>query len=299
MKNYKFRVRDEKHSEEIQEYLFSKGCRWSRGSARVKLTEKPFLYVTNNEIMYGSSGIFFNNDMNQKITLEKLKAMETLSEGFIKKNPNKTLKELFPYLFELEIGKWYKNPINSYGRGLYYLTEVTENPNNPHMSYGVTTSGIWTDEYERNLYNCVLADAKEVGEALIKEAKRRGFKNISNISIMSLYGSNFNSGYFSYNGSEYNYNLNKNCLDLDGVEIFKSGKWAEIIEEKTYKVGDRILIDGYEYMISKGNQKKVSLIHLKSGYSWDYGFKVNDINKITEQELDDHICAPCTPCEKD
>ena len=47
-KNMKFRVKDEEHSKQIQEHLFSLGYRWSGNSNAVGYTDSSFLF-TNNE----------------------------------------------------------------------------------------------------------------------------------------------------------------------------------------------------------------------------------------------------------
>lgn len=47
MKEFKIRVKNEEHSEDIQNHLFSKGVYWLDGSDEVKNTYSDFLYVKN------------------------------------------------------------------------------------------------------------------------------------------------------------------------------------------------------------------------------------------------------------
>ena len=46
-KNMKFRVKDEEHSKQIQEYLFSLGYKWSSGY-NVKHQDKPFMFANSD-----------------------------------------------------------------------------------------------------------------------------------------------------------------------------------------------------------------------------------------------------------
>ena len=75
-----------------------------------------------------------------------------------------------------------------------------------------------------------LATEEEVREALINEAKKRGFNNIGNLKIKNTFGG-ISNGFVTITNDFY-YDYKGNTLRLDGAVIFNNGVWAEIIEEK-------------------------------------------------------------------
>ena len=74
-----------------------------------------------------------------------------------------------------------------------------------------------------------LATEEEVREALINEAKKRGFNNIGDLKIKNTYGG-ISNGFVTITNDFY-YDYKGNTLRLDGAVIFNNGVWAEIIEE--------------------------------------------------------------------
>jgi hypothetical protein len=139
---------------------------------------------------------------------------------------NRIEKE-FPKLFKkdaLEVGDyWYKNDGNlvlicDLGGNVKYLP-IYESIENNRFGY----SGVVC--FERK------ATEIEVEQALIKEAKKKGFKE----------GVKFNSAWRSgaicyFNGMHYeakNNSLSSGCSYNDC--IFQSGKWAEIVKETITK----------------------------------------------------------------
>lgn len=130
---------------------------------------------------------------------------------------------------KFEVGKWYKGVKRKniiaycerlYERGFY--------------GYGFDDNGVWSanDLWLENADDPLEATKEEVEEALIKEAKRRGFKDgIKFVSSKSSLKGRINT-------SSFNYLEDCNelcCLDYSGQtdSIFHNGKWAEIIEGVT------------------------------------------------------------------
>lgn len=78
---------------------------------------------------------------------------------------------------------------------------------------------------------------KEVKQALIKEAEKRGFKK----------GVRYNAEYLGYDGQDKllitsnDFKLTYNTLLIDNYEIFKNGIWAEIIETITKEEAEKQL----------------------------------------------------------
>ena len=134
-------------------------------------------------------------------------------------------KEVKP---KFEVGKWYKfkSGIMNYQNGEY--------------GYGV-----WND----NWHDMICFDGrekaerpatdKEVEEALIKEAERRGFKKgVRFKSAIRNWECLPSKNDFKYTHKHDYYG---GCLlFLDGNGVFYNGKWAEIIKDEPVKVG------GYE-----------------------------------------------------
>jgi hypothetical protein len=145
---------------------------------------------------------------------------------------NRIEKE-FPKLFkkdDLEVGKWY----NGYEDYLLFITKIKQEIGYKKIYYYGFTSGYVDEDYIANTdieKYLKPATNKEVEQALIKEAKKRGFKE----------GVKFNSAWRSgaicyFNGMHYeakNNSLSSGCSHNDC--IFQSGKWAEIVKETITK----------------------------------------------------------------
>ena len=137
------------------------------------------------------------------------------------------IEKEFPKLFvrdELEVGKWYKSNM---GRILC----CTKNTGHTFDGYGVDKYGNWINEESFwSTSDFSPATDKEVEEALIKEAKKRGFKE--GVSIDSL-----------CDGGCNNVKIIEEGISLDnmdavtelrcgyGYTIFNDGKWATIIDQ--------------------------------------------------------------------
>ena len=149
--------------------------------------------------------------------------IEKLAE---KKHAKELLKEFLPEAFEnkLEVGKWYRLRNKAFN----WLMCYTENRN---VCYGFNSENLYSNEYVMYDYNdWKLATEEEVREALINEAKKRGFNNIGNLKIKNTFGG-ISNGFVTLTNNFY-YDYKGNTLRLDGALIFNNGVWAEIIEEK-------------------------------------------------------------------
>jgi hypothetical protein len=131
-------------------------------------------------------------------------------------------KELKP---EFEVG-WYKNTARDNKDILIYWNEHKKS------LYGFDINGDWFDdeEYGFHEYYDIPATDKEVKEALIEEAKRRGFKE--GVTVNEV-GDRCN-GNMTIIGNEYDlFSRNKKLMVGDGI-VFNNGKWADIIENKVF-----------------------------------------------------------------
>lgn len=149
------------------------------------------------------------------------------------------IKDIFPKLFketELEVGKWYKtssgNLFNYMGRSGKHI--------NPDLVYGFTNKSIdWVYEYDVTICNdkgLKPATKEEVEQALIAEAKKRGFKKGETVKYpcgngSSVFLDGFKHEYREYSNTFYFYNL----------LVFEKGKWAEIIETITKEQAEKEL----------------------------------------------------------
>ena len=136
-------------------------------------------------------------------------------------HPNFFLKEKGLIKDNLEVGKWYW--LDNDKSFLYFYTGKS-------VTYGFNIAGTWSDtlsECDKISGNEIEATKEEVEEALIKEAKKRGFKEGVKIYgrdytvINNFFTRIFNNDLCLFMGSE----LGKNIC------IFEHGKWASIIEE--------------------------------------------------------------------
>ena len=149
---------------------------------------------------------------------------EQINQLAEKKHAKELLKEFIPEAFEneSEVGKWY---ISEHYL-VYYL-------GNYKCNCIKLRDGEWIDNVYHSPYNHLrsyrLATEEEVREALINEAKKRGFNNISDLKIKNIYGG-ISNGLVTITNDFY-YEYESNTLRLDGAIIFNNEKWAEIIEQ--------------------------------------------------------------------
>jgi len=158
---------------------------------------------------------------------------EQINQLAEKKHAKELLKEFLPEAFEnkLEVGKWYID------KGCLFNYQTKKSV------YGFFTNNEWIDKKWKwtNNKGVRLATEEEVKEALINEAKKRGFNNIGDLKIKNTYGC-IRNGYRTNNNNFY-YDYISNTLQLDGVIIFRNGFWAEIVIEDipTQEEIDRVI----------------------------------------------------------
>lgn len=151
--------------------------------------------------------------------IEELKKIKDALEVLINESENT----------KFEVGKWYKT---NYG-SIYYIDKIEG-----ELCYGYGLD--YTNKWFNNIMPCQLSQIerlstpKEVEEALIKEAEKRGLKE-GTIINNSMLNDCSNTSCKAEN-NEYKFiedELYSNCLLLDGFVIFLNGKWAEIVKTKT------------------------------------------------------------------
>ena len=137
------------------------------------------------------------------------------------------IEKEFPKLFKedaLVVGKWYKS------EGCLFNYQKQSNV------YGFFTDGSWMNgDWIWYGANARLATDKEVEEELIKEAKRRGFKEGVKFKSVSS-GNNIER---VYGGFRYFSNQNQFCSG--GGSVFIGGKWATIVETITKEQAEKEL----------------------------------------------------------
>ena len=163
---------------------------------------------------------------------------EQINQLAEKKHAKELLKEFIPEAFEneLEVGKWYISE--------YYLVYYLGN-------YKCNCIELSDSKWFENVYHSLsghlknyrLATEEEVREAIINEAIKRGFKNVGELSLKIVSGEMFKKGSFETANNKFRYISVENRLNLDGVEIFYNGKWAEIVIEDipTQEEIDRVI----------------------------------------------------------
>tara|TARA_R110002096_G_scaffold81836_1_gene190593 strand:- start:279 stop:788 length:510 start_codon:yes stop_codon:yes gene_type:complete len=142
----------------------------------------------------------------------------------------KEIEKEFPKLFKEEalvVGKWYKYRDNCIDALMVW--------NDSEDTYG-----FWRNKYRTELSFDLINDKipatdKEVEQALIKEAKKRGLKT-SNHSCLED-GAIWNN----ITGSEYRYYPKENKLMIGASTVFLDGKWATIVETITKEQAEKEL----------------------------------------------------------
>ncbi|TYP89457.1 hypothetical protein BC792_12758 [Sphingobacterium allocomposti] len=150
---------------------------------------------------------------------------------------------------EPKLDRWYKRA----GRSLVYLTGITRGVG---YGYGFDIDGNWFDRCNGNpiFIDCLVeATPQEVEEALVKEAKRRGFLTqgtffksftdggkVREVQPFECYDGkmnpiklSFSSGFLYYEeGLKTSYGLCSN------PRVFEDGKWAEIVNQPVDKFAE-------------------------------------------------------------
>jgi hypothetical protein len=144
---------------------------------------------------------------------------------------NGLLKKWFPEAFGLEVGKWYKyNDSNiifnfqgkystAYKSGAYGFA----NDGNWYENLGVDSNSEFMEPYN-----------EEVMSILIKEAKKRGYKN-GNYKCLSEVKTHDVQDFFTYEN-----NVIYQGIGLRNI-VYIEGKWADVIETISKEEAERIL----------------------------------------------------------
>ena len=172
---------------------------------------------------------------------------EQINQLAERKHAKELLQKFIPEAFEnkLEVGKWYKD--KEYSSCIINYQRINETI----WNYGFNLGGCWNNEVGNAGNNRLrLATEEEVREALINEAKKRGFNNIGNLKIKNTVGS-ISNGFVTIT-NDFCYEYESNTLRLDGAIIFNNGKWAEIIKETepTKEEINRVL----DYLLKNGEK---------------------------------------------
>jgi len=145
-----------------------------------------------------------------EITKEQKERILVLDPNFFKK--------------DLEVGKWYKH--TKYKNTICFKIS--------NVGYG-TWEGKWSKEVMIvDTSNWILATNQEVEYALIKEAKKRGYKKGNYICLT-------NKKVELYAGYLVSYNNHNNNLWIENGCVFQNGEWAEIIETITKAEAEKLL----------------------------------------------------------
>jgi hypothetical protein len=140
-----------------------------------------------------------------------------------------------------------------------FLVCITRIKDGKYYGYGFNGSGIWCDDDDDSWGSIkdidISATDKGVEEALIKESKKRGFKEGVKFNVTTeLWGystgghegvSVISKSEFCY--SEYSDSLRVRCEDYSKMCIFSKGEWATIVietitkEEAEKQLGKKIL----------------------------------------------------------
>jgi hypothetical protein len=151
----------------------------------------------------------------------------------------KNIEKEFPKLFkkdDLVIGKWYKH----YSSRINYLVCSIDGMN----AYGFMNGNYYEDLLfgsQRLNEGCVSATDKEVEEALIKEAKRRGFKKgvrVDRVNLSDDYNPNNELKEDTINTIEL---FSDGYLWVSNILIYDDGKWATIVETITKEQAEKEL----------------------------------------------------------
>jgi len=144
------------------------------------------------------------------------------------------IEKQWPKLFKtgLEVGKWYK-----------HIGGSLVNYQGGRKGYGFTGTYVkyffnegWS--FSTDSQNWKPATDKEVEEALIKEAKKTGFKRGDLIDNKNI---GFDGTGFIEKLTDCEYKWDGTYLNVYGMAIFSQGKWATIIETITKEEAEKQL----------------------------------------------------------
>ena len=147
---------------------------------------------------------------------------------------------------ELEVGKWYKSWNDTHnGYDLSYYTGTS-------CDYGFHSSDCWYSEqyWIKNTMPSEWKEAapQEVEQALIGEAKRRGFVNGCVGNNSNIHDKKLKNCELFFFNNQYEFdekdNLLRVILDFDTTwTVFKDGQWATVIEQDNFTDSDIAIIE--------------------------------------------------------
>lgn len=176
----------------------------------------------------------------------------------------------------IEAGKWYK------GNGDKLIFTTSYEQDGHVKAYGFGVMGGWYDDdntYTWTAHDLKEATKEEVEQALIKEAKKRGYVEGARIKCL-------------YFGQEYTITSEKHWEDFDGKEllmvesegtgvwIFKNGKWAEIVEPSFVEsASSNVTLEVKDIAVIEQLHDLLLDVH---GYSLDYKL-LKDARELEEK----------------
>jgi len=217
-------------------------------------------FETKNHAYYFNGKRLSNNQHPSAFLTNPFVDEEFIKEAYSEACPKwqSKLKEKFPEVFksELEVNRWYKADSG----GLWFIEKLLDNGS--EISYGFGSTGNFYESSKRcKSLNYTLATESEVKEALINEAKKRGFKEGVSIDNSNL---NYNDcgvgNIISKNVGFYYQKDNtlwiKSTSDYSANRcIFKNGTWATILPTVTEltleQIADKFGVDVKTLKIKK------------------------------------------------
>jgi len=148
-----------------------------------------------------------------------------------------TAKELFPELFQMKVGSFYKH---NYGAVINYLGES----NYRIKGFGINSEGSWfnNDQWSKGCWTEITPE--EALPYFVKEAEKRGFTKGVNFTIKRYYKYLFTV--YSYD----NWKFIDGELCLDGLVIMNNqGEWVAEIVNQDPRISELIKEYGKEELI--------------------------------------------------
>ena len=153
------------------------------------------------------------------------------------------IEKEFPKLFKedaLKVGDWVKT-VNG---AIFRIQKKKVKLDTTNMFYGYgfgAFTNVWDENYYAHEGLCTLATDKEVEEALIKEAKRRGFKEGVRVDKVNLSGDYNPNNELKKDTINTNELLSHGYLWVSSILIYDDGKWATIVETITKEQAEKEL----------------------------------------------------------
>jgi hypothetical protein len=173
----------------------------------------------------------FNADLFLQCCGVELEETFTLTKSEIIKNKDKTLKEMFKGVFEVEkFTGWAKTKLEGNEKWLvYFENNIMKYGFDANGKYYIHANGLETFDIEFDYQ----ATKEEVKTALVNECKKRGYKEGDDVG-------NFN-GHEEELILSNNYEFLNGLFFMGGTCIFEKGNWATIIETITKEEAEKQL----------------------------------------------------------